>query len=173
MENSLADRYWYIRVNARSRVYYNGHRLMFWSCMLFISQFSEFLLSTTSFIMLQNHHPTFALWATFAVSVVSFLVLWIRADKLGRQCSRLIDEYSDLEASVTVIDKFQTEEGFAAANKKMLELMSREKKAMPCLGTLCYIDACLSFGARPNLAMSWLERTVGRFLPIRYKVKPV
>lgn len=171
MNEELADRYWDIRLGARTRALYYGRRILFWSGLKMFSQFGAFILSTAAFLALTRDHATFGTWTTFAVSILSFLVLLLGAGKRARMCEGLSREYGMIVADVPPYHNAQTSEKAEKAKAKLDELYAKEGAFLDCLAVACYRDACFEFGAEPQCRLSWFERTVGRFLPIPYTPK--
>lgn len=172
MNEEIANRYWDIRFDARSRAIYYSRRLIFWTGLEMFAQLGEFVLSTAAFIALTRDHATFGMWTTFAVSLLSFLALWFGAGKRARKCAVLSRDYDLVVAEVPPYYEIQTMEGAAKAKKRLDALRAREDTALDCLGIACYIDTCIEYGAKPQWRLNWIERTIGRWLPIPYTPKP-
>ncbi|MBR4258457.1 MAG: hypothetical protein IKQ17_05465 [Kiritimatiellae bacterium] len=172
MNTELADRYWEIRFVARSRAIYYSRRQLFWTGLEMFAQLGEFVLSTAAFIALTRDHATFGMWTAFATSIISFLALWFSAGKRARKCAMMSRDYDLLVADVPPYYEIQTSEGAEKAKERLDALRASEGTGLDCLGVACYIDACFEYGAKPQWRMSWVERTFGRWLPIRYTPKP-
>ena len=171
MDEKLADRYWEIRLGARTRALYYSRRILFWTGLEMLAQLGEFIVSTAAFVALLENHTGFGKWAAFAVSMMSFLALWLGAGKRARKCAELGREYGLIVGDVPPYYELQTEDGARKAKDKLEKLYAEEGTFLDCLGVICYIDACHEFGATPQLRLSWIERTIGRILPIPYKRK--
>lgn len=172
MDEKLADKYWEVRFQSRLRDIYNTKRTIFWTGLEMFAQLGEFILSTAAFIALTSSKAQFGTWATFTVSILSFLALWLGAGKRARRCARMSKQYALLEMSVPPFYAKQTEAHAEKAFTRLRELQQQETITLPCLDMVCYRDACFEFGATPQWRLSWFERTVGRWLPIPYTPKP-
>ena len=171
MNNDLYTRCWNTRFTARCRDIYNGKRTMFWTGLEMFAQLGEFILSTAAFLALTRDHATFGTWTTFTVSILSFLALWLGAGKRARKCAELSKEYALLRADVSPYPEWQTEECANAAAKRLAEIEAMENGGLECLAIICHNDACFEAGVKPQWRLNWIERTIGRFLPIPYTPK--
>lgn len=171
MDATLEDRYWQIRFEARLRGLYNGR--MARRCAFFglSVNFLEFVLSTSAVGALFARHATLGIVLASVVAALSFISLVLRVERRGFEHEERSKEYGLLEDAADETAERRTEAGWHSLKERFGRLMSEETATLDCMEVVCHCDTMESFGMRPIMRLGWIERTVGRFLPIPYTPK--
>ena len=172
MSETLADRYWAVRFESRRRQFYYSGRMTFWAWLDSLAQIAGFMTATAAFVALAQGHDAFGKWSALLVATLSALAICLKAGERARECQRLYSAYVNIECMVPPPDHAeQTAASADMAEAELRRINSCIGWGMPCYDALCYNDACVSFGINPACDFSWIERTIGRWLPIRYTYK--
>ena len=172
MEDQIADRYWAVRFESRKRQFYYCARMRFWAFLDTASQILGLVCASNAFVAVTQGNAAWSRWAVLAVATISIASICMKAGERARDCQRLYMEFVGLEGDVPPPGNGeQTMKGADDAERKLRNLISADPWEMPCLDALCDNLACIAFGMSERLRLSWIERTIGRYVPIEYRDK--
>lgn len=171
--DELKDAYWEMRFGLRRSYFYHEKRVLFWRTMLFVANGMEAALtSTAAAFLFCDSEKSVAQWATLLSAILSFVVVWFSADRRIQSNMEKKARFSDLEDSIPIDEETFSVEGLEKIKRLRRNIERDDDVVLPCVDALARNDACRAFGIPEDRRLNFIERTVGRLLPIPYKNKP-
>ena len=172
-KSQLADEFWTMRFGVTRSYFYHEKRVLFWRTLLFVAHGAEAALtSTAAAFLFCDSAKSFSQWAVLVSAILSFLVVWFCAEGRIKTNMEKKARFRDLENMLPLFDEKGTEEQLAEIARKRREIERDDDVVLPCVDVLARIDACRALGVEPDRRLNFIERTIGRILPIPYTNKP-
>lgn len=169
---TLEKGFWELRFALRRSYFYHEKRVLFWRTALFLAHGLEAALTSTAAAFLFNEaSKTFTQWAVLISAILSFVVVWFGADKRIKVNMEKKARFVELEDLIPIGEDDRTKDFLERIKRERRKVERDDDVTLPCVDALARNDACRAFGVAEDRKLNWIEKTVGRILPIPYKKK--
>lgn len=169
MDEKILDDFWAMRFGLRRSFFYHEKRIVFWRTSLFFAQGLEMALNSTAAAFLFNSNGTTTTrWIVLASAIISGIVVWFNAEKRIQANMEKKALFHDLIGRIPRRQEKYTEELLDEIEKARLDIERDDDVVLPCVDALARNDACRSLGIPEDSKLNFIERTIGRVLPIPY-----
>lgn len=170
----LKDAFWELRFGLRRSYFYHEKRVLFWRTLLLLAHGMEMALtSTAAAFLFCESNKTFTQWAVLISAILSFVVVWFSADKRIQINMEKKARFLDLEDRIPANDKDYNDELLEKLKRARLRIERDDDVVLPCVDALARNDACRALGLPEDRKLNFLERTLGRLIPMPYTLKKI
>ncbi len=172
LKEDMEKKLWDLRFGVKKSYFYHEKRVLFWTTLLFISQGTEAVLtSTAAAFLFHDAGEVFSRWAVLISAILSFVAIWFGANKRVRTNMEKKAIYLDIENELPRNAGELSEEVFRRLKTKRLKVELTDDVVLPCVEALARNDACRALGLPEDRRLGIVEKTIGRILPIPYTKK--
>ena len=171
-DDKIENDWWYMRFGLRRSYFYHEKRVLFWRTLLFLAHGIEAALtSTAAAFLFSEGSRTATQWAVLVAAILSFVVVWFGAERRIQSNMAKKAGFATLEGKIPLGREKWTAELLEEIRRERVEIERDDDVVLPCVDALARNDACRSLGIPEDKRLSFVERTVGRVLPIPYSPK--
>ena len=168
----LKDAFWKMQFGLRRSYFYHERRVLFWRTVLFVAQGMEAALGSTAAAFLFNENgSSLTKWLVLASAIISFVVVWFDASKRIQVNMTKKARFADLEDRIPFNEDKYSEALLEEIRQVRRKIEKDDDVVLPCVDVLARNDACRALGVPEDRKLSFVERTIGRLLPIPYDKK--
>ena len=173
MADETIDReFWNLRFGLRRSYFYHEKRVLFWRVVLFLAHGLETALtSTAAAFLFCESNKSVTQWLVLVSAILSFVVVWFGAERRIQINMEKKARFLDLEGKIPAKKDRYSEELLDELCTERRNIERDDDVVLPCVSALARNDACRALGVPEDRKISFIERTIGRILPIPYALK--